>query len=363
VTGVSTSLTVGIRPGGDNRIPLRMQFGPMQGTGIKDVQVYPAVGAAVFVTNGSISGGTTRTEVITAAAVFTGGDTASVQFPIVRLISAELITGVVTAGEGGDTPFFNIDNPENWINIDDPDSIGWFNLDGGLSGGFALQQPGLTAGNIPAELTVENYTLKVAAPLYGAYLITYETTYEEYRWRHGAPASPKIDFVGMAVATLESGEAATLTLTATDAGGENNATDPDKPGTPEVVVVRESRTELYKVVSEYVADPDGQWEKPPNFPTDGTYPNGDSGPDTDIYMINERVHEIGNVDRFGGVREEIFTVRTLQPYTGDSGYRPLYKLEWQAQPDNTWQRAFERVDVRRLISSLRQRYPGIEVRA
>lgn len=336
---VNTSLTVGISPDTSrSQIPLRLVFGPMGGTGTKDVQLYPAVDAEVFVTAGSLSGGTTRVTTITAAAIFNGSDTANVEYPITRLISAELLVS---------HPVTN------------------YNVLGGIGGGggFALDKAIQQSTTIAEGITVENYQLKAAAPLYGAYLVTYETSYKEYRWRHGAPASPKVDFIGMAVATLKTGEATSLTLLATEAGGENNATDPETPSTPEVVVVRESRTELYRVVSDYVSDPDGQWEKPPNFPTDIVYPGAsiEEGPDQDIYIVSERTHELGNVDRFGSIREELFTVRVLQPYSTNSNYRPKYRLEWQPMPDNTWQRAFERIDVRRLIAGLKNRYPGIEV--
>lgn len=356
---ISTSLTARFSEsaGGAARAPLRVQFGPYEGTGVKDVQVYPAAGASVFVTSGTLEARGSRVETVTAAAIFTGGDTASVQFPIVSLLSAELITGQVEASDtvSNDTPFFNIDNPTNWINIDDPESIGWFNLDGRRSGGFALQKPSVTAGSLPPELKVENYTLKLDKPFFGAYLITYQTSYQEYRWYHGAPESPHIDFVGMAVATMPSGEAATLTLTARNAGSPKPARS-ETPNTPPVVVVRQRNAQLYRVVSEYVVDPVGQWEKPPGFPEE----TWDEGPDPDIHMTNLRVHEIGYVDKFGVVREEDFHVYWLMPFRGKE-WEPEYKLEWMPPPDDTWNRAWERIAASRILAGIRERYKGIEV--
>lgn len=78
--------------------------------------------------------------------------------------------------------------------------------------------------------------------------------------------------------------------------------------------------ELYRIFSKKVINADGAFEKPPGFPTTGSYPGKSFVLDTTQAMEIERVHEIGFMNQRGYAWAETYTVSVLEPYVGDGNY-------------------------------------------
>lgn len=76
------------------------------------------------------------------------------------------------------------------------------------------------------------------------------------------------------------------------------------------------RSEIYRIVSKTVIDPDGEWEIPEQWgPTyAGKYDNGTDGPQADTAVVKERVHEYGYMDSYGFFHYEAFRRFLLQPF-------------------------------------------------
>lgn len=96
-----------------------------------------------------------------------------------------------------------------------------------------------------------------------------------------------------------------------------------KAGTIELYEVEASkmtpnryRTEIYRVTSKTVIDPDGEWELPekwgPSY--EGRYDNGDVGPQYDTAVVKERVHEYGYMDAYGMFHYEAFRRLLVKPF-------------------------------------------------
>lgn len=85
--------------------------------------------------------------------------------------------------------------------------------------------------------------------------------------------------------------------------------------------------ELYRVVSNTVVTVDGEFERPPDYPASGAYPDAALELDTSTSMETQRVHEIGYMDmrrKFGWV--DVFYQPTLEPYVGTPSYTPTKRL-------------------------------------
>lgn len=78
--------------------------------------------------------------------------------------------------------------------------------------------------------------------------------------------------------------------------------------------------ELYRRVSGAVTTPDGEFEKPPSYPTTGTYPDRSLVIDVSTSLLTERVHEIGLMDGSGRAWVRNFFVPVKEPYVGDVTY-------------------------------------------
>lgn len=89
----------------------------------------------------------------------------------------------------------------------------------------------------------------------------------------------------------------------------------------------ESLYEMYRIVSNTVTTIDGEFEKPPNFPTSGAYPDKPLVLPTINFLETERVHEIGYMDIRGNAPVRFLSVPILEPYVGASyqNYRPPSK--------------------------------------
>lgn len=81
-----------------------------------------------------------------------------------------------------------------------------------------------------------------------------------------------------------------------------------------------SLTEIYRLVSEAVTTPDGQFEKPPGYPTNGAYPGVSFVLPLDVCLLTERVHELGFMDQNGRGYSNTYTIRPAKPFDSSFGY-------------------------------------------
>lgn len=81
--------------------------------------------------------------------------------------------------------------------------------------------------------------------------------------------------------------------------------------------------ELYRIVSQVVTTPDGEFEKPPGYPASGVYP--DLAPsttiDVSVALLTERAHEIGFMTPNGTAYVRTYFQPVLEPYVGSSTYK------------------------------------------
>lgn len=87
----------------------------------------------------------------------------------------------------------------------------------------------------------------------------------------------------------------------------------------------QSDIELYRIFSNSVTTSEGEFERPPNYPASGSYPEKTKVLDTSQTLETERVHEIGFINERGYAFVREYFVRTLEPYIGDSAYAPIKK--------------------------------------
>ena len=265
-------------------------------------QMFPAIGAKVFSTNGAIANeGRREISDLTAIVVFSGGDSASAPLPITNLQSVKPITDVYSE-----------------------------------DGKKVSVRPVRNAGN---------YGLKTEQPIYGAFLIQYRTTYKQYYWKFDGPKDATEEFYlqGVVVAYFE-GSSATLEF---DWGSSGISLD---------------KTEIYRVVSKYVVDSAGGWEYPPGWPDDTSYSQSstDDQPDNSAAQVLERVHYIGYVNKRGSESTDFFLVHIEEPFRGHSSYRPQYHLETTRSAPDGFESAFESIDFAQIESDMRDRFPNIE---
>ena len=116
--------------------------------------------------------------------------------------------------------------------------------------------------------------------------------------------------------------------------------------------------ELYRVASQIVTDPSGSWEFPPNFPDDGTFPGGISGPDTGTFMLSERIHEVAAITSLGDIDERRLFIAYEQPYTGSPNYTPDWALQ-RGNPPPGFETLWLDVDWSEIETALAARYNGI----
>jgi hypothetical protein len=123
---------------------------------------------------------------------------------------------------------------------------------------------------------------------------------------------------------------------------------------------------VYSVVSEYLADQQGAWEVPPDWPDSNKYPGvreTDPLPDDTAYQQLERVHENAFLDPDGDLRIERYTVHWEEPYQGPlEDYHPVYKFDpgRTPPPGSDWEQAWKSINWESLYEAVRARYPGIQ---
>ncbi len=127
------------------------------------------------------------------------------------------------------------------------------------------------------------------------------------------------------------------------------------------ILVDDNYVEAYRVQSEIVADEDGPWEKPPNFPEDNVYPNlqTSEGPDTESYHIDRRIHEVGYVNRDGHTDIKTFAKIFEKPFFGSRTYRPEWTFKQNSAPEG-YEDAFNDIDFAEAKAEAATRFPGLE---
>lgn len=275
------------------------QGGPPSFEG-RPFQVFPAIHAKVFATNGAVTkkGRREKTglfDIIT----FSGNDSAKARLPITGLASIKALTDVYdeTGGKVVETP------------RRDPDSYG----------------------------------LIVDQAIYGTFKIEYTTTYEQYYWRYTGNNDDEIYIKGVVIAYFE-GATASLEFSSGDE-------EPDY-----------DKTEIYRVTSKYVVDSEGAWEFPPGWPDNPEYEQSSSSetPDNTAYQVLERVHFMGWVNKRGVNTYEWWPVYKEQPFQGHSSYEPQYLLTVNTNAPEGFEEAFDSLDFGKIKAEIRRRYPNVQ---
>jgi hypothetical protein len=262
-------------------------------------QVFPAIDAKVFATNGEITskgsrGKTGLIDVVT----FSGSDTASANLPITNLTNVVPLTNVYSE-----------------------------------TGQKVAERP---------RRDPKTYGLVVDQPIYGTFKIEYSTTYKQYYWRHTGDEDEEIYIQGVVIA-YHDGASASLEFDDVD-----GAIDFDK-------------TEIYRVTSKYVVDSEGAWEYPPGWPDNPEYEQSSTNetPDNTSYQVLERVHFLGWVNKRGVNTYEWWPVYREQPFEGHSSYEPQYLLTLNTNAPDGFEQAFDSLDFGKIKAEIRRRYPNV----
>lgn len=91
------------------------------------------------------------------------------------------------------------------------------------------------------------------------------------------------------------------------------------PVTPFQIINGNAVYELYRIVSYTVTTPEGEFETPPNYPTNGNYPDLPSL-DISVSLQTKRTHQIGYMDESGRGWVNSYYVPAIAPYVGDGNY-------------------------------------------
>lgn len=98
--------------------------------------------------------------------------------------------------------------------------------------------------------------------------------------------------------------------------------------------------EVYRIVSEAVTTPDGEFEKPPNYPNDGEYPDFPTFTlDISASLLTERVHEIGYMQPSGFVEVKEYFLSNLPPFFASDLYKPAKILKPSALPEDRFDKS------------------------
>lgn len=81
--------------------------------------------------------------------------------------------------------------------------------------------------------------------------------------------------------------------------------------------------EVYRIESQSLINPEGEWEMPDGWPDNPTYPTGATPPRPRIGVVTTRVHEVGMVTSEGYFYSREFDVAIAKPYFGNvTAYTP-----------------------------------------
>lgn len=299
------------------RLSLEYHVGPFQEGRGTPLRLYPDVPATLRATKGTVVAGETRVEECDEIISFSGSDTATLKRPMAYAITFES-TNIAFDSEG------NTVNPDLHYDGDNDKIISSIPF----YGGFRV--------TYKANYTVLYYTPITTYTYYAdgsiAWYRQFGTVYAFY---NGASVSMDVE---------------------TTVSSSNEY------------------MEFYRVISKIVLDQDGAHEMPPNWednPPDGHYPNmsTDHDLDPDNSFTDERIHELGEANKFGSINtlRHRYSTSNLDPYTVGSVYTPKYKVKWgtvnssglSEDEVNTWNQAFARINKDQLLIDLGKRFPGI----
>ena len=283
-------------------VPLALRFGGGVNQNGIGFQLFPAVNALLFGTNGDITVvGKRAVEGINDVITFSGTDTGGTAHPVTGLGPYDLL-GDAFSLEGKTIA------PSIWLDSD-------------------------------------IYTIKASQPLYGAYKVSYSTDYLQCYWKHNQQRHGGIFYKGVILAMYK-GSVATLEF--------NDGNDDE--GNFE-------KTEIYRVTSKYIADSQGAWEYPPGWPEDPVYPgySGTDAPDTGSYQVLERVHFIGYVNKRGSQTYDQFFIHIERPFEGDNSHVPQYELTLNRNPPDGFEEAFSDVNFNTITTNMRKRFRNLTV--
>jgi hypothetical protein len=284
----------------DNNVNLQLKQGGPPSLEGRPFQVFPAIHAKVFATNGSVTKqGRREKPGLFDIVTFSGSDSASANLPITALHSITALTDVYNE-----------------------------------TGHKVVETPRRDAGS---------YGLVADQAIYGTFKVEYSTTYEQYYWRYTGDNDDEIYIKGVVIAYLE-GASASLEF---DEGDESLEFD---------------KTEIYRVTSKYVVDSEGAWEYPPGWPDDTSYAESDTDntPDNSAYQVLERVHFMGYVNKRGVATYEWWPIHLEEPFTGHSSYNPQYILTTNTSAPDGFEKAFDSLDFGQLKADVRSRYPNVK---
>lgn len=114
--------------------------------------------------------------------------------------------------------------------------------------------------------------------------------------------------------------------------------------------------EMYRIVSPSITTRDGEFQKPPSFPTSGAYPDKALVLDTGTFLETERVHEVGFMTSTGAVHVQTQFVGRLPPY--DSGADAAYKFAKVLKPSSLPVDMFPPDIIKKAQNEIRRRGQG-----
>jgi hypothetical protein len=105
---------------------------------------------------------------------------------------------------------------------------------------------------------------------------------------------------------------------------------------PQNIVNGNDEIEIYRIFSYTVTTRDGEFEFPPGFPNDLTYPGIGFSIDPSLIAKNERTHETGFMDSSGRAWTKELFCQNLEPYVGALSYKPKKFIRESPVPKDTY---------------------------
>jgi hypothetical protein len=266
------------------------------GIGRRRARLYPGIREAKIVTNiGTVTKRSIHVQTVDREVLqFSGGQSSNGQFPILDLTDVTIF-GSTFDVEGNDI------------------SPSFFAKDG---------------------------QLQSTEPVYGAVEISYNTTYLELDYEGetttitGNIGAGQQTFLGTILAFHE-GAVATLALDPSDFVGDEG-------------------TEIYRVISEAVANADGLWEKPVGWtgrPGSPTHPDGEPDGAQGNQLI-ERVHEQGFVTARNSIFVRSQNIPFAQPFETSRSFTRVFKIRVNTVGTNQGDLTEEQADSAQVESAI-----------
>ena len=136
----------------------------------------------------------------------------------------------------------------------------------------------------------------------------------------------------------------------------------------EIPRVEPSWMTAWTVSSDYVADENGAWELPDNWPDENTYAlyeELDPLPDQSSYQQLRRKHEVGQLSDYGELEVISYDFPYLQPYDGEvlPTWHPDYTYRRGTAPDadSDFYAHWSRLDWSSIEAGVRKRWPDVTI--